>query len=52
MLSPKLLEELRVYWRGLRRKPREWLFPGNRQLGHSSFIFENAPCQGTASAVP
>ena len=23
MLSPKLLEELRVYWRGLRRKPRE-----------------------------
>jgi site-specific recombinase XerD len=22
--------ELRVYWRGLRRKPREWLFPGNR----------------------
>ena len=30
MLSPKLLEELRVYWRGLRRKPKEWLFPGNR----------------------
>jgi len=30
MLSPKLLEELRTYWRGLRRKPREWLFPGNR----------------------
>jgi integrase len=25
MLSPKLLEELRVYWRGLRRKPKEWL---------------------------
>jgi integrase/recombinase XerD len=30
MLSPKLLEELRHYWRGLRRKPKEWLFPGNR----------------------
>ena len=30
MLSPKLLEELRLYWRGLRRKPKEWLFPGNR----------------------
>jgi site-specific recombinase XerD len=21
---------LRNYWRGLRRKPTEWLFPGNR----------------------
>lgn len=30
MLSPKLLEELRAYWRGLRRRPKEWLFPGNR----------------------
>ena len=30
MLSPKLLEELCAYWRGLRRKPKEWLFPGNR----------------------
>ena len=30
MLSPKLLEELRAYWCGLRRKPKEWLFPGNR----------------------
>jgi site-specific recombinase XerD len=30
MLSPRLLEELRTYWRGLRRKPKEWLFPGNR----------------------
>jgi len=30
MLSPKLLEALREYWRGLRRKPTEWLFPGNR----------------------
>jgi len=30
MLSPKLLDELRQYWRGLRRKPRTWLFPGGR----------------------
>ena len=30
MLSPALLEALRTYWRGLRRKPSEWLFPGNR----------------------
>jgi integrase/recombinase XerD len=30
MLSQKLLDELRSYWRRLRRKPTEWLFPGNR----------------------
>ena len=30
MLSPKLLDALRVYWRGLKRKPTNWLFPGNR----------------------
>ena len=30
MLSPKLLDALRIYWRSLRRKPKEWLFPGNR----------------------
>jgi len=30
MLSPALLEALRTYWRGLRHKPSEWLFPGNR----------------------
>jgi len=30
MLSPKLLEELRAFWRGLRRRPKVWLFPGNR----------------------
>jgi integrase/recombinase XerD len=28
MLSPKLLEALREYWRGLKRKPTRWLFPG------------------------
>jgi len=30
MLSPALLDPLHVYWRGLRRKPTDWLFPGNR----------------------
>jgi integrase/recombinase XerD len=30
MLSPRLLEALREHWRSLRRKPKEWLFPGNR----------------------
>jgi integrase/recombinase XerD len=30
LLSPKLLEELCEHWRRLRRKPRVWLFPGNR----------------------
>jgi integrase len=28
MLSSTLLEALRDYWRGLKRKPTEWLFPG------------------------
>jgi len=30
MLSPKMLDELRQYWRGLKRKPKTWLFPGGR----------------------
>jgi integrase/recombinase XerD len=30
MLSPNLLEALRQHWRGLRRKPAIWLFPGGR----------------------
>jgi integrase len=34
MLSPILLEALRDYWRGLKRKPTDWLFPGGR--GHTA----------------
>ena len=30
MLSPKLLQALRQYWRGLKRKPSTWLFPNHR----------------------
>ena len=30
MLSPALLDELRAYWRGLKKKPTDWLFPGNK----------------------
>jgi site-specific recombinase XerD len=29
MLSPTLLKALREYWRGLKRKPSRWLFPGS-----------------------
>ena len=29
MLSQKLLDALRDYWRGLRRSSTDWLFPGN-----------------------
>jgi site-specific recombinase XerD len=28
MLSPKLLDALRIYWCGLKHKPSTWLFPG------------------------
>ena len=33
MLSPKLLDAFRQYWRSLRYKPRTWLFPGGRWHG-------------------
>jgi len=35
MLSPKLLDELRLYWRSLKHKPRTWLFPGGRWHSHT-----------------
>jgi site-specific recombinase XerD len=34
MLSSKLLEALRDYWRGLKHKPRTWLFPAGRWHNH------------------
>ena len=30
MLSAALLDELRAYWRALKKKPTDWLFPGNK----------------------
>jgi len=33
MLSPKLLDAMRQYWRGLKRKPKLWLFPGGSAHG-------------------
>jgi len=30
MISPTLLEALRDYWRGLKHKPTNWLFPGGK----------------------
>ena len=33
MLSPKLLDAFRQYWRSLRYKPRTWVFPGGRWHG-------------------
>lgn len=41
MLSPVLLAALRDYWRWLRRKPSEWLFPGGTRhsgAGHISTV--------------
>ena len=34
LLSPRLLEALRSYWRI--NKPRQWMFPGNSSQGHIS----------------
>ena len=35
MLSPRLLDALRDYWRSLKHKPRTWLFPGGRWHGRT-----------------
>jgi len=46
MLSPKLLDALRVYWRELRRKPTDWLFPaidGIRRVIRFPPRFSGAP---------
>ena len=41
MLSPTLLEELRAYYRWLRRKPEVWLFPGGTYHGSNNHIHDN-----------
>ena len=63
MLSPKLLEALRDYWRGLKRKPTDWLFPGNRwhtanirlpprSSGPPASRPPNAPVLSTSASIP
>jgi site-specific recombinase XerD len=51
MLSPTLLQALRNYWRALKRKPKDWLFPGGRwHTAHHPItpkVVWNA-CQGAA----
>jgi len=42
MLSPVLLAALRQYWRGLKRKPTQWLFPGFRRHSAEFPITTNA----------
>src|SRR5262249_60949738 len=51
MLSPKLLEALREHWRGLRRKPRVWLFPGNRWHTGDQPIHTNVVWQACQQAA-
>ena len=45
MLSPTLLEALREYCRGLRRKPRHWLFPGGRSHTSNRHISPKTACE-------
>jgi site-specific recombinase XerD len=35
MLSPRMLDELRQYWRTVKHKPRTWLFPAGRWHGRT-----------------
>lgn len=51
MLSPKLLEELRLYWRTLRKKPQTWLFPGNRWHTAERPIDTKVPWQACRQAA-
>jgi site-specific recombinase XerD len=51
MLSRRLLAALREYWRGLKHKPSQWLFPGTREHGAEGPITGNAiyyACQHAA----
>jgi integrase/recombinase XerD len=43
MLSPKLLDTLRNWWRV--DKPKEWLFPGNLDGSHITRFSVEAACQ-------
>jgi integrase/recombinase XerD len=51
MLSPKLLQELREHWRRLRRKPSQWLFPGNRDHSNDKPISTKVVWQACRNAA-
>ncbi len=51
MLSPKLLKELREHWRRLRRKPSQWLFPGNRDHSNDKPISTKVVWQACRNAA-
>src|SRR5215472_18571519 len=48
MLSPTLLQALRNYWRGLKRKPKDWLFPGGALADQPKSYHS----QGSVECVP
>lgn len=50
MLSPKLLELLRAYWKA-ERPPGEWLFPGRDPTQHISIRRVQQACQTAREAV-
>ena len=51
MLSPVLLDELRVHRRRLRRKSSIWLFPGNRWHSSDHPIDTRTPCHACQYAA-
>ena len=51
MLSARLLDELRQYWRGLSKKPKVWLFPGNRWHTGATPISTKVPWQACRDAA-
>jgi site-specific recombinase XerD len=51
MLSPILLDELRLHWRRLRRKSSAWLFPGNRWHSGDQPIDTKTPRQACQHAA-
>jgi hypothetical protein len=46
MLSPKLLDALRVCWRRPRRKPMNCLFPGGSSIGSGFSLPQIATLNG------
>lgn len=50
MLSQTLLDELRQYWRCLRKKPKVWLFPGNRWHSGEKPMTTKVPWQACRDA--